>query len=178
MKQSYISSLIFIGVKLGANARRLNETESMQHYEDHYQTEADYLAEYGYMESLQDYVDPYFGEGNYQVEQHFEGYHDEEGEYEDEEEDEEEYDEEEEEQDEEELSGDEGNPIDDMCLQKYPFYWYLPTLSPHCCRMFKTEERSEGVVAFEDFCNGDDSFSTYLDRCERQFTNIECGEKT
>ena len=128
MKQSFIISLIFIGVKLGANARRLNEEESVPHYEDYYQTEADYT------ESPQDYVDPFYNEENYQVDDHFGENYYEEGEYEDE----------------DELIGDdsmglyppppihedEANAVFDMCMKKFPFYWELPSLNPYCCRMF------------------------------------------
>jgi len=68
-------------VKLGANASRLYEEESVPLYEDYYQTE-----EEDYMESPKDYVDPFSGEENYQVEDHFGENYDEEGEYEDEDE--------------------------------------------------------------------------------------------
>ena len=65
MKQFFISSLIFIGVKLGAYARRLNanETVSIQHHEDKYESEGDYLVEYGDMGIIKDYMNPYSGEG-------------------------------------------------------------------------------------------------------------------
>jgi len=146
MKQSFIISLIFIGVKLGANASRLYEEESVPLYEDYYQTE-----EEDYMESPQDYMDPFSGEENYQVEDHFGENYDEEGEYEDE--------------DEfiwDDSIGlypppaihiDEDFVVFDMCMKKFLFYWELPSLNPYCCRMLLIEDRSEGVVAFEDFCN-------------------------
>ena len=62
----------------------------------------------------------------------------------------------------------------DMCMEKFPYYQNLPSINPYCCRMLKQSYRGD-VVAFEDFCTSTTQVATYLDKCERKFTNIQCG---
>ena len=60
-------------------------------------------------------------------------------------------------------------------MEKFPFYKYLPTINPSCCRMSIRSLNGE-VIAFEDFCvSVVNEISRFLDACERDFTHIECG---
>jgi len=63
----------------------------------------------------------------------------------------------------------------DLCMERFPFYKYLPTINPSCCRMSIRSLNGE-VIAFEDFCvSVVNEIRRSLDACERDFTHIECG---
>ena len=60
-----------------------------------------------------------------------------------------------------------------MCMEQDNGYDFLPTMNPYCCRMFKRKD--EKVVAFEDFCASSHDFARWLEPCEMDMTDIQCG---